>query len=180
MNITEPERGTVPQCTSSRALPRPGNAGRMDPAEQWAARSLTMFAGLTVDHDGRLYGHPRGGSGREVTAESIAAWVGAEHPAWQSAGMRPADWQRVIDLLIDRVRTRDAVAAAATPPDAKRAAELNAERVRAARRHELELQAAQAQAELAEFAETPEPPEADAGVEPVRSRGWMRRAPMPP
>jgi len=148
----------------------------MDPAAQWALRCLTMFTGLAVDHDGRLYGHPRGGGGvsREITPESTAAWVGAEHPAWQSAGMRPEDWQRVVDLLRDRVRERDAAAQAAIPADARRAAELSAERVRAARKTELELQAAEAQVALAAFAADPEPPEA----EPAR-RGWMRRPPAP-
>ena len=177
MTSAEPERGMVPQCTSSRALPQPGPDGRMDPAQQWALRGLTMFTGLAVDHDGRLYGHPRGGGGvsREITPESTAAWVGAEHPAWQSAGMRPEDWRRVIDLLRDRVRARDAAAVAAVPADAQRAAELSAARVRAARRGELERQAAQAQAELAAYADAPEPPE----VEPARRGGWMRRPPTP-
>ena len=167
----------MPQCTSSRLLPQPGLDGRMDPAEQWAARSVTMFTELAVDEDGRLYGHPRGGGGvsREITPESIAAWVAAEHPAWQSAGMDPAAWRRVIDLLRDRVRALDAADAAATPADARRAAELVAERVRDARRVELERQAAEAQAELAEFAAAP-PPEA----EPARrGGGWLRRPPTP-
>ncbi len=53
------------------------------------------------------------------------------------------------------------------------AAELAVERVRAARRADLELQAAAAQAELAEL--TAAPPE----VEPTRRGGWMRR-PTPP
>ena len=175
--MTEPLRGAVPRTTSSLALPRPGNAGRMDPARQWADRSLTMLSGLAVDDDGRLYGHPRGGGGvsREITAESIAAWVAAEHPTWQSAGMNPADWLRVVDLLRDRVRALDAADAAATPADARRAAELVAERVRDARRVELERQAAEAQAELAEFAAAP-PPEA----EPARrGGGWLRRPPTP-
>jgi len=149
----------------------------MDPARQWADRFETMFTGLAVDHDGRLYGHPRGGGGvsREITPESIATWVSAEHPAWQSAGMDPAAWQRVVDLLRDRVRALDAANAAAVPHDARRAAELNAERARAARRHELELQAAEAAAELAAFAAAP-PTE----VEPARrGGGWMRRPPAP-
>ena len=176
MTTAEPERGTVPQCTSSRLLPQPGPDGRMDPAAQWVLRGLTMLSGLAVDHDGRLYGHPRGGGGvsREITPEWLAAWVGAEHPAWQSAGMDPAAWRRVIDLLRDRVRARDAAAVAAVPADARRAAELSAERVRAARKTELELQAAEAQVALAAFAADPEPPEA----EPAR-RGWMRRPPAP-
>lgn len=177
MSITEPERGAVPSYASSRALPQPGPGGRMDPAVQWADRSLTMLTELAVDHDGRLYGHPRGSVGftREITAEWFAAWVGAEHPAWQSAGMDPADWRRVIDLLRDRVRARDAATAAAIPADARRAAALAAERVRAARRGELERQAAQAQAELAAYADAPEPPEAG----PARRAGWMRRPPAP-
>ena len=175
MNTTEPERGMVPQCTSSLALDRPGSGGRMDPAVQWADRSLTMLSELAVDHDGRLYGHPRGSVGftREITAEWFAAWVGAEHPAWQSVGMDPAAWRRVIDLLRDRVRARDAAAVAAVPADAQRAAALSAERVRAARRGELERQAAEAQVALAEFADAP--PE----VEPTRRGGWMRRPPAP-
>jgi len=154
VSITEPERGVVPQCTSSRLLPQPGLDGRMDPAEQWAARSVTMLTELAVDEDGRLYGHPRGSVGftREITAEWFAAWVGAEHPAWQYTGMRPADWRRVVDLLRDRVRARDAANVAAVPPDARRAAE------------------------LAAFASDPEPPEA----EPARRGGWMRRPPAAP
>ena len=172
--MTEPERGAVPSYTSSRALPQPGPDGLMDPAVQWADRFKTMFTGMTVDHDGRLYGHPRGGSGREVTAAALAAWVGAEHPAWQYTGMRPEGWQRVVDLLRDRVRERDAAAQAAIPADARRAAELSAERVRAARRAELERQSAEAQAELAAYADAP-PTE----VEPARRGGWMRRPAAP-
>jgi len=149
----------------------------MDPARQWADRSLTMLTELAVDEDGRLYGHPRGSVGftREITPEWFAAWVGAEHPAWQAVGMTPADWKRVVDLLRDRVRARDAANVAAVPPDARRAAELAAERVRDARRVELERQAAEAAAALAEFAAAPEPPE----VEPARRGGWMRRPPAP-
>ena len=134
-----------------------------------------MLTELAVDEDGRLYGHPRGSVGftREITAEWFAAWVAAEHPAWQSAGMTPADWRRVIDLLRDRVRTLDAAAAAAVPADVRRAAELAAERVRDARRVELERQAAEAQVALAEFAAAP------TEVEPARRAGWMRRPPAP-
>ena len=176
MTSAEPLRGAVPRTMSSLALDRPGPGGRMDPAVQWADRSLTMLTELAVDEDGRLYGHPRGSVGftREITPEWFAAWVGAEHPAWQAVGMTPADWKRVVDALIDRVRARDAAAVIAVPADARRAAELAASRIRDTRRAELQRQAAEAQAELAAYADAP------AEVEPARrGGGWMRRPAAP-
>jgi len=146
----------------------------MPVAMQMAARLQTSMVDLTLDGD-VLYGRPRSAVGyaTRLDGPALAAWAEANIPAWQH--LAAAGWAETARLLAEWVRTRDAAAAAAVPADARRAAELNAERVRAARKTELELQAAEAQAELAAFANAPEPPE----VEPVRSRGWMRRPPAP-
>jgi len=104
---------------------------------------------------------------------ALADWGQANLPAWQR-NLDAAGWAETARLLAEWTRARDAAVAAATPADARRAAELSASRIRDTRRAELELQAAEAAAELAAFAETP--PE----VEPARRGGWMRRPPMPP
>ncbi len=175
MNTTEPVRGTVPQCTSSRALPQPGPDGLMPAAMQMAARLQTSMVDLTLDGD-VLYGRPRSAAGyvSRLDGPALADWGRAHLPAWQN--LTAAGWAETARLLAEWVQRRDAAAIAATPADARKAAELAAERVRAARRAELELQAAEAAAELAAFADAPEPPEA----EPARRGGWTRRAPMPP
>ena len=172
MNTTEPERGMVPQCTSSRVLPRPGPAGRMDPAMQMSLRLRTAWVDLALDGD-VLYGRPRSAVGyiARIDGPALAAWAEANIPAWQN--LTAAGWAETARLLAEWVQRRDAAAIAATPADARKAAELAAERVRAARRAELELQAAEAAAELAAFADAP--PE----VEPTRRGGWMRRPAAP-
>jgi len=140
-------------------------------------RLRTALSDLVID-GGRLLGRPRGAVGYigEVTAASLAAWASAEVPQWQHRGMTADDWSATVKILTEWVQRRDAAAASATPADARRAAELAAERVRAARRAELERQAAEAEAALAEFADAPEPPE----VEPARrGGGWMRRPAAP-
>ena len=174
MTSAEPVRGMVPQCTSSRALPRPGPAGRMPAAMQMAARLQTSMVDLTVDGADVLYGRPRATAGyvSRLDGPALADWGQTSLPAWQN--LDAAGWAETARLLTEWVRARDAANVAAVPADARRAAELSAERVRAARRAELERQSAEAQAELAAYAETP--PEA----EPARRRGGgMRRPPAP-
>lgn len=175
MTSAEPERGMVPQCTSSRVLPRPGPAGRMPAAMQMSLRLRTAWVDLALDGD-VLYGRPRSAAGYvgRLDGPALADWGRAHLPAWQD--LDAAGWTETAQLLAEWVRTRDAANAAAIPADARRAAELSAERVRAARKTELELQAAEAQVALAAFAADPEPPEA----EPARrGGGWMRRPPAP-
>ena len=171
MNTTEPERGMVPQCTSSRVLPRPGPAGRMDPAMQMSLRLRTAWVDLALDGD-VLYGRPRSAAGYvgRLDGPALADWGQTSLPAWQN--LDAAGWTETARLLAEWVRTRDAAVAAATPADARRAAALSASRIRDTRRAELERQAAAAAAELAAF-ETP--PEA----EPARRAGWMRRPAAP-
>ena len=173
----EPLRGTVPRNTSSLALAALDPGSTMPQVEQWALRLRTAYADLVID-GGRLLGRPRSAVGyvHEVSAASLAAWASAEVPQWQHRGMTADDWSATVKILTEWVQRRDAAAAAAVPADARRAAELSAERAHAARRGELERQAAEAQAELAAYADAPEPPE----VGPARRGGWMRRAPMPP
>ena len=175
MTSAEPEWGTVPQCTSSRALPQPGPDGLMPAAMQMAARLQTSMVDLTLDGN-VLYGRPRSAVGyaTRLDGPALAAWAEATIPAWQH--LDAAGWTETARLLTKWVRARDSAAVAAVPADARRAAELNAERVRAARRGELQRQAAEAQAELAAFAaDAAEPPE----VEPARRAGWMRRPAAP-
>ena len=171
----EPMRGDVVRSSSSLALPQPGPGGLMDPARQWAARGLTMIDGLAVDDDGRTYGYLRGSAAttREITAEWLATWATTTLPAWQTRGMGPEDWRRVVDLLAGKVRARAAAEAAATTPDARRAAAVAHERARATRLAELERQAAEATAAVAAYAAEP------AEVEPGRRGGWLRRSPAP-
>ena len=169
----------MPSYTSSRALPQPGPDGLMRPAAQMAARLQTIMVDLAVDGADVLYGRPRSAAGGYVSrldGPALADWGRAHLPAWQD--LDAAGWTETARRLAEWVQRRDAAAVAATPADARKAAELAAERVRAARRAELEQQAASAAAELAEFAAAPEP--AEAGVEPARRGGWIRRAPMPP
>ena len=177
MNTTEPERGMVPQCTSSRVLPRPGPAGRMDPAMQMSLRLRTAWVDLALDGD-VLYGRPRSAAGYvgRLDGPALADWGQTSLPAWQN--LDAAGWAETARLLTEWVRARDAAAVAAVPEGARRAAELSASKIRDTRRAALERQAAEAAAALAEFAAAPEP--AEAGVEPTRRGGWMRRAPMPP
>jgi len=146
----------------------------MPAAMQMAARLQTSMVDLTLDGD-VLYGRPRSAVGyaTRLDGPALAAWAEATIPAWQH--LDAAGWTETARLLTKWVRARDSAAVAAVPADARRAAELNAERVRAARRAELERQAPEAEAALAEFADAPEPPE----VEPARRGGWMRRAPAP-
>ena len=172
----EPLRGDLPRVSTSVALAEREHGQTMPRTEQWALRMRTAFADLVIDGD-RLLGRPRSAVGyiSEVTAGSLATWAAAEIPRWQHGDMSAGDWAAVVRLLAAWVQRRDAAAVAATPADARKAAELAAGRVRAARRAELERQSAEAQAELAEFAADPEPPEA----EPARRGGWMRRPPTP-
>ena len=174
MNTTEPERGVVPSYTSSRALPQPGPDGLMRPAAQMAARLQTIMVDLTVDGD-VLYGRPRATAGyvSRLDGPALADWGQANLPAWQR--LDAAGWADTARLLTKWTRARDAAVAAATPADARRAAELSASRIRDTRRAELERQAAEAAAELAAFAADPEPPE----VEPARRGGRMRRTAAP-
>ncbi len=175
MNTTEPERGMVPQCTSSRVLPRPGPAGRMPAAMQMSLRLRTAWVDLALDGD-VLYGRPRSAAGYvgRLDGPALADWGQANLPAWQR-NLDAAGWAETARLLAEWTRARDAAVAAATPADARRAAALSASRIRDTRRAELERQAAEAAAELAAFAADPEPPEA----EPARRGGWMRRPPAP-
>ena len=172
MNTTEPVRGTVPQCTSSRALPQPGPDGLMPAAMQMAARLQTSMVDLTLDGD-VLYGRPRSAVGyaTRLDGPALAAWAEVNVPRWQH--LDAAGWAETAQRLTEWVRERDAATAAAVPADVRRAAELAAERVRDARRVELERQAAEAQVALAEFAAAP------TEVEPARRAGWMRRPPAP-
>jgi len=174
VNTTEPERGVVPSYTSSRALPQPGPDGLMRPAAQMAARLQTIMVDLTVDGD-VLYGRPRATAGyvSRLDGPALADWGQANLPAWQR--LDAAGWADTARLLTKWTRARDAAVAAATPADARRAAELSASRIRDTRRAELERQAAEAAAELAAFAADPEPPE----VEPARRGGRMRRTAAP-
>ena len=174
MTSAEPERGMVPQCTSSRVLPRPGPAGRMPAAMQMSLRLRTAWVDLALDGD-VLYGRPRSAVGyaTRLDGPALAAWAEVNVPRWQH--LDAAGWAETAQRLTEWVRERDAATAAAVPADVRRAAELAAERVRDARRVELERQAAQAQAELAAYADAPEPPEAG----PARRAGWMRRPPAP-
>jgi len=145
----------------------------MRPAAQMAARLQTIMVDLAVDGGGVLYGRPRSAAGYvgRLDGPALADWGQTSLPAWQN--LDAAGWTETAQLLGEWVRTRDAAVAAATPADARRAAELSAERVRAARKAELELQAAEAQVALAEFAAAP------TEVEPARRAGWMRRPPAP-
>jgi len=135
----EPERGTVPRCTSSLILAARDPGDTMPCAQQWVTRLRTAFFDLMID-GGRLLGRPRGVGGhvREVTAGSLATWAAAEVPQWQHRDMTSDDWAATVRILAGWVRARDAATAAATPADARRAAELAARRVHAARRAELE------------------------------------------
>ena len=149
----------------------------MPATQQMALRCQTAWVDFALD-GAVLYGRPRTAVGyiARIDGPALAAWAEANIPRWQH--LDTAGWAETARLLTEWVRARDAANAAAIPADARRAAELAAERVRAARRAELERQAAAAQAELAELTAAPEP--AEAGVEPARRGGWMRRAPMPP
>jgi len=140
---------------------------------QMAARLQTSMVDLTVDGGGVLYGRPRSAAGYvgRLDGPALAAWGQTSLPAWQN--LDAAGWAETARLLAEWVQRRDAATMAAVPADARRAAALGAERVRAARKAELELQAAEAQVALAAFAADPEPPEA----EPARRGGWMRRPP---
>jgi len=146
----------------------------MDPAMQMSLRLRTAWVDLALDGD-VLYGRPRSAAGYvgRLDGPALADWGQTSLPAWQN--LDAAGWAETARLLTEWVRARDAAAVAAVPEGARRAAELSAERVRAARRHELERQAAEAAAELAAFADAPAPAE----VEPARRGGWMRRAPAP-
>ena len=173
----EPLRGDLPRVSTSVALAEREHGQTMPRTEQWALRMRTAYADLVIDGD-RLLGRPRSAVGyiSAVTAGSLATWAAAEIPRWQHQDMGAGDWAAVVRLLAAWVQRRDAAAQAATPADARRAAELSAERAHAARRGELERQAAEAQAELAAYADAPEPPE----VGPARrGGGWMRRPPAP-
>ena len=172
----EPLRGDVPRTSSSLALARREHGETLPRAEQWAMRMRTALSDLVIDGE-RLLGRPRGAVGyvHAITAESLATWAAAATPRWQHGDMSADDWAAVVRLLTGWVRKRDAAAVASVPEDAQRAAVLGAERARAARRAELELQAAEAAAELAAFADAPAPAE----VEPARRGGWMRRPPPP-
>jgi len=148
----------------------------MPAAMQMALRCQTAWVDLALDGD-VLYGRPRSAVGyiARLDGPALAAWAEAHIPRWQH--LAAAGWAETARLLAEWVQQRDAATMAAVPADARRAAELAAERVRAARRAELERQAAEAAAELAEFAAAPEP--AEAGVEPARRGGWMRRPAAP-
>jgi len=139
-----------------------------------AARLQTIMVDLTVDGD-VLYGRPRATAGyvSRLDGPALADWGQANLPAWQR--LDAAGWADTARLLTKWTRARDAAVAAATPADARRAAELSASRIRDTRRAELERQAAEAAAELAAFAADPEPPE----VEPARRGGRMRRTAAP-
>jgi len=174
--VNEPLRGAVPRTTSSLALAETDPGQAMPRVEQWALRLRTAYADLVIDGD-RLLGRPRSAAGyiSEVTAGSLATWASAGVPQWQHRDMTADDWAAVVRLLTAWVGQRDAAHLAATPADARRAAALSAERAHAARRGELERQSAEAQAELAAFADAP-PTEA----EPARrGGGWTRRPPAP-
>ena len=171
----EPLRGDLPRVSTSVALAEHEHGQTMPRTEQWALRMRTALSDLVIDGD-RLLGRPRGAVGyvHEVTAASLATWASAAVPRWQHQNMSGDDWAATVRLLAEWVEQRDAATVAATPADARRAAELAASRIRDTRRGELERQAAAAAAELAAFAAAP-PPEA----EPARRSGWMRR-PTPP
>ena len=172
----EPMRGDLPRVSSSLALAETDPGETLPQVEQWAMRMRTALSDLVIDGD-RLLGRPRGAVGyvHEVTAASLATWASAAVPRWQHQNMSGDDWAATVRLLAEWVEQRDAATVAATPADARRAAELAASRIRDTRRAELELQAAEAAAELAAFAADPEPPE----VEPARRGGRMRRTAAP-
>ena len=172
MTTAEPLRGAVPRTTSSLALDRPGPAGLMPAAMQMALRCRTAWVDLALDGD-VLYGRPRSAVGyiARLDGPALAAWAEVNVPRWQH--LDAAGWAETAQRLTEWVRERDAATAAAVPADVRRAAELAAERVRDARRVELERQAAEAQVALAEFAAAP------TEVEPARRAGWMRRPPAP-
>jgi len=166
-------RGDLPRVSSSLALAAREQGEAMPAAQQMALRMRTVMADLTLDGD-VLYGRPRTAVGfvSRIDGPALAAWGKTNLPAWQD--LDAAQWDEVARRLREWVATRDAATQAATPADARRAAELAAGRVRAARRAELERQAASAASELAALADAP-PPEA----EPARRGGWMRRPPAP-
>jgi len=172
----EPLRGDVPRAFSSRQLARSEHGETLPAPQQMSLRLRTAWVDFALDGD-VIYGRPRTAVGyvTRIDGPALADWGQANLPAWQR--LDAAGWAETARLLTEWVRKRDAADAAAVPGDARRAAELAAGRVRAARRAALEQQAAAAQAELAALADAPEPPE----VEPARrGGGWMRRAPMPP
>jgi len=172
----EPLRGDLPRVSTSLALAEREHGQTMPRTEQWAMRMRTAYADLVIDGD-RLLGRPRGAVGyvHAITAASLATWAAAAVPQWQHRDMTNDDWAAVVRILTAWVGQRDAAAVAAVPEGARRAAELAAERVRAARRHELERQAAEAAAAVAAFAAAP--PQVE--IEPSRRGGWMRRPPAP-
>ena len=177
MTSAEPLRGAVPRTSTSLALAALGLGETMPAPQQMSLRLRTAWVDLALDGD-VLYGRPRSAAGYvgRLDGPALADWGQANLPAWQR--LDAAGWAETAQLLAEWVRTRDAAVAAATPADARRAAALSASRIRDTRRAELERQAAEAAAALAEFAAAPEP--AEAGVESTRRGGWMRRAPMPP
>ena len=168
----EPLRGTVPRNTSSLALAARDPGETMPAAQQMTFRCRTAWVDLALDGD-VLYGRPRSAVGyaTRLDGPALAAWAEVNVPRWQH--LDAAGWAETAQRLTEWVRERDAATAAAVPADVRRAAELAAERVRDARRVELERQAAEAQVALAEFAAAP------TEVEPARRAGWMRRPPAP-
>lgn len=147
----EPYDHAVVEISTARALRERDPGERADPCDQWADRSVTLLVALLLDADGRLYGHAKGAVGHphEITGVWFERWAEVTFPAWQRHGMDSQGWARVVDLLRDRVRERDARERAALPDDVRRAAELVEERRATDRRAELKRQRADADAELA-------------------------------
>jgi len=172
---SDPHRGNVPRTSTSLALAERERGEHVPRAQQWATRLQTAYVDLTLDN-GRLLGRPRDQVGfvHEICAESLGRWADATVPQWQLAGMTVDDWSDVVGRLIEWVRQRDAATVAATPEDARRFAELAADRARAERRAVVAEQQAAAQRELDRL---------DSGApvdpNPPRRGGWLRRTPTP-
>ena len=173
---SDPHRGNVPRTSTSLALAERERGTHVPAAQQWADRLSTGYTDLVIDGDGRLLGRPRDSVGfvGRVDAGALAQWANATIPRWQHRDMAPADWGKVVELLTEWVAARDRATAAATPADARRHAELAAERARSDRRAELERARLDTDAELARL-DRGEPVDPD----PPRRGGWLRRTPLP-